>query len=186
MTRLQPAFRRGELSHNHPEQGSLSHTVWTHDADSFSPLDIQTDIFKEQLFLLSPSEFLGKALSRDYIVSRLKVLLEMNLHSACFAFRTLPPFYIREPLFSGLCPLNKFLGVVLFHAAYHLFLTGDFTLLIVIGPQFRLSALAFLGGKGGVIAFVAIDFVVFHLKNSVDRPVQKISVVGYDHNGSFI
>ena len=110
----------------------------------------------------------------------------MDLHSAGFTFGALQSFYMLQPLFPGLCPLHQLFRIMLLHAAYHFFLTGDFPLLVIVGSQLRLPALAFLGGKGGVIALVAIDLVVFHLKNPADRPVKKIPVVGYDHNGSFI
>ena len=91
-----------------------------------------------------------------------------------------------QTLFSGLSTLHQLFRVVLLHAADHLFLTGDFTLLIVVCPQLRLPALAFLGREGGVVAIVAIDLVVFHLKNSVHRSVQKVSVVGNYHDCSLI
>ena len=78
------------------------------------------------------------------------------------------------------------LGAMLLKAAYHLLLSGDLCLLLLIFTAHRLEALLPLYEEFGVIAGICFKGAASEVEYFIGYAVKEVSVVRYHHDGAFV
>ena len=100
MTCFQPPLRRRQFSNNHSEQRGLANSVRAYNTDALTAFYIQIYIVKKKFSLCSAAEFLGQFFCNYNIISRFKILFEMNPHTADFSLGPRKPFHMTKSFFS--------------------------------------------------------------------------------------
>ena len=186
MPDLEIAARRLLLLQQNPQKRRLADTVRTDDTDALAALDVQIDMPEQFAFVFAKSKGLGKLLCQNHIFAGREILLKADFHPSLQRLRTFDPLDHVQTLFAGSRALGQMLCTMLLHLADHLFLSGDLPLLVVVGTLLCLAAQCLLCKRLRIVSLIGVNFMMLDFKNAVRDPIQKIPVVGNDHDRALI